>query len=499
MTFAANLKLPSSTTRQEREKEVKQILNLLGLYESGETVVESLSGGQRKRLSLALEMINNPSVFFLDEPTSGLDNVSTKQCIQLLRELAKGRRTIVCTIHQPSASLFQFFDHVYFLGRGKCIYQGAPDQLLQFLSSAGFHCPTHYNPSDFAMEVIDASENNILALSKAIQNGKICYSDADPIKAFDTVGLKTEVHLETETLMKSLPASKFEPEQYSDPGEYPTSCRHQFWVLLQRMIQQHGRNLTGLKILFVHHLACGLLFGWVFFKSANDAYQMFNHMKFCVGYVLFYTYTHVMMPVLTYPSQVKLLKKEHFNRWYSLNSYYAAMTVIKLPTQLIFGLMFSFLVYFMSGLPAQTFRFALFSFIGFVVTLVADSVGMAIGSIFNVTNGSAVGPAIVAPLLGLAVYGFDFARQVSWFTYAIMKLSFIRCAVVATAITIFGFGRGPMECNEVYCHFKEPKLVLDFLDIEHVSVWSEIAALFLILIFFRIVNYCCLKYRVSIK
>lgn len=69
MTFAANLKLPSTTTRQEREKEVKQILNLLGLLDSSTTVVESLSGGQRKRLSLALEMINNPSVFFLDEPT----------------------------------------------------------------------------------------------------------------------------------------------------------------------------------------------------------------------------------------------------------------------------------------------------------------------------------------------------------------------------------------------------------------------------------------------
>lgn len=80
---------------------------------------------------------------------SGLDNVSTLHTLKLLRRLAHQGRTIVCTIHQPSASLFQLFDSVYVLSRGQCVYQGATDQLVSFLASTGFYCPTHYNPADF--------------------------------------------------------------------------------------------------------------------------------------------------------------------------------------------------------------------------------------------------------------------------------------------------------------------------------------------------------------
>ncbi len=81
---------------------------------------------------------------------SGLDNVSTSYTIKLLRRLAHQGRTIVCTIHQPSASLFQLFDNVYVLSKGQCMYQGATEQMVPFLSSAGFECPTHYNPADFS-------------------------------------------------------------------------------------------------------------------------------------------------------------------------------------------------------------------------------------------------------------------------------------------------------------------------------------------------------------
>lgn len=185
MFIATSLKLPKSTTEKQREMVVEETLAMLGLTECSDTRTERLSGGQKKRLSIALEMINNPSFFFLDEPTrcdayhqtsshswfpsffciskhssnasnvffysfhSGLDNVSTTQSLKLLSKLAKQGRTIVCTIHQPSASIFELFDNVYFLAAGKCIYLGATQQLLPFLSTKGFLCPTYHNPADF--------------------------------------------------------------------------------------------------------------------------------------------------------------------------------------------------------------------------------------------------------------------------------------------------------------------------------------------------------------
>lgn len=117
---------------------------------------------------------------------SGLDNVSSKYCLQLLRGLAHQGRTIVCTIHQPSASMFQLFDHVYVLSQGYCVYQGATDQLVPFLSTVGLHCPLTYNPADFIIEATDGEEpDNIAKLAAATINGKLSlYNTRKTIKNY---------------------------------------------------------------------------------------------------------------------------------------------------------------------------------------------------------------------------------------------------------------------------------------------------------------------------
>lgn len=75
--------------------------------------------------------------------------MAMKHLVEVLQLLARGGRTIVCTVHQPSASLFQQFDHVYVLCSGSCVYQGAAQQLVPFLESCQMNCPKHYNPADF--------------------------------------------------------------------------------------------------------------------------------------------------------------------------------------------------------------------------------------------------------------------------------------------------------------------------------------------------------------
>lgn len=147
----------------------------------------------------------------------------------------------------------------------------------------------------------------------------------------------------------------------------------------------------------------------------------------------------------------------------------------------------------MSGLPHEWWRFVLFASIAVLVSAVAEGLGLAIGSTFSVTNGCAVGPALMAPFLGLAIYGFDFAADIPNLMYGLMKMSFIRGGVISLVLTVFGFQREQLECSEVYCHFDDPKVLLRYLRIENVSLLREVAFMVGLFFFFRILFYLSLR------
>lgn len=157
----------------------------------------------------------------------------------------------------------------------------------------------------------------------------------------------------------------------------------------------------------------------------------------------------------------------------------------------------------------------MFIFIGIIVSIVAEGLGLAIGATFNVTvsgkeiiylfkcyicglilqNGCAVGPALMAPFLGLAIYGFDFAGDIPALMNAVMKLSFIRGGIVTLILTVFGHNRQQLTCSEVYCHFDDPKVLLRYLRIEDFSLLHEIGYLVAIMITFRFLFYLSLRKR----
>lgn len=150
MLMACRLKLKLKLNRIDQEIRITEILTSLSLLHRKTSTATTLSGGERKRLSIALELVTNPSIMFLDEPTSGLDEVTAASCIRLLRKLAHEGRTIICTIHQPSAAMFDQFDNIYLLAQGQCVYNGSPKTLLPFLNSENFTCPKYNNPADYS-------------------------------------------------------------------------------------------------------------------------------------------------------------------------------------------------------------------------------------------------------------------------------------------------------------------------------------------------------------
>ena len=156
--FSVALRQPEKTER-ERELVVEDVIQLLELDHVRDVIVGSvdkrgISGGQRKRVNIGLELVADPSILFLDEPTSGLDSTSAKIVMSALKDLANLGMTVIAVIHQPRYSIFALFDHLLLLGKGGMTVFSGPTLVAEtYFESIGFKCPPTENVADFLMDV----------------------------------------------------------------------------------------------------------------------------------------------------------------------------------------------------------------------------------------------------------------------------------------------------------------------------------------------------------
>eukprot|EP00128_Syssomonas_multiformis_P010869 Colp12_sorted_trinity150504_noHs@28162 len=153
------MRLPKGFTNAERHTMVEDTLLMLGLARVrdsliGNELVRGISGGQRKRVNVGIEVVADPKVIFLDEPTSGLDATSSLTVLQSLKELAVCRNTaVVAVIHQPRYDLFMLFDDLLLLGvGGVTVYNGPTKDVEPYFQSLGFVVPPKANPADFFID-----------------------------------------------------------------------------------------------------------------------------------------------------------------------------------------------------------------------------------------------------------------------------------------------------------------------------------------------------------
>ena len=159
--FSAKLRLPRATTDEQLDTLTQRMLDELGLHDCADTYVggallKGISGGERKRTSVGVELVTKPALVFLDEPTSGLDSFSAVQLCQVLKKVANAGSSVLFTIHQPSSEIFNSFDHLILLNRGRVMYQGSVSDVPDYFAARGHPNPPNYNPADWIMNVAQA-------------------------------------------------------------------------------------------------------------------------------------------------------------------------------------------------------------------------------------------------------------------------------------------------------------------------------------------------------
>lgn len=154
--FSAKLRLPRSTTETQLQTLTTRMLSELGLDDCADTKVggglkKGISGGERKRAAIGVELVVKPTLLFLDEPTSGLDSFSAVKLCQVLKKVANSGASVLFTIHQPSSNIFASFDRLILLHKGRVMYQGPVSQIKSYFGDRGYPSPPDYNPADWIM------------------------------------------------------------------------------------------------------------------------------------------------------------------------------------------------------------------------------------------------------------------------------------------------------------------------------------------------------------
>eukprot|EP00388_Colpodella_angusta_P039228 GDKK01046755.1.p1 GENE.GDKK01046755.1~~GDKK01046755.1.p1 ORF type:complete len:978 (-),score=280.35 GDKK01046755.1:296-3019(-) len=163
LRYHAELTMPKTSTPEEREAQVEKVLKMMNLMKCADTCVGSIekrgmSGGERKRLSMGIELLSNPKVLLLDEPTTGLDSKNAEDVCRVMSLLAESGLAVVCSIHQPSYRVLKTFDRLVLLHDGRLVFNGRVDAMESYFESLGVVVPPHENPMDHFVKVVQESD-----------------------------------------------------------------------------------------------------------------------------------------------------------------------------------------------------------------------------------------------------------------------------------------------------------------------------------------------------
>ena len=347
-----------------------------------ERTVKGISGGERKRTSIGVELITDPNLIFLDEPTTGLDSYTATSVVEVLVEIAKSGRTVISTIHQPNSEMFSMFNQLMLMSWGKVIYMNKADIAINYFSNIGYTCPEHSNPADYFMNIMSIESNDI---------------DHDNLEVVH----KRQSQVEEEYNQKIIKfAEIYENSEFrwNEDDIYPwlidlknnkiqthtANIFIQSFLLLQRSLRNSMRIALTSKAKVFGALFLSVMLILIFgrFKNDENSIQGRNGMLFIIALQL--VFISVQGGTLVLPDETHVFYREYSSRMYSSMIYFICKVIGEMPGIILFWSIISILVYFWTGLNLNdASHFFIFWLYSILASWAALGLGFIPGALFD--------------------------------------------------------------------------------------------------------------------
>ncbi|KAM3385890.1 hypothetical protein ACQJBY_009524 [Aegilops geniculata] len=375
LMYSAEFRLPRSLSTSKKRSRVQALIDQLGLRAAANTIIgdegrRGVSGGERRRVSIGIDIIHDPIILFLDEPTSGLDSTSAFMVVKVLQGIAQSGSVVITSIHQPSYRILGLLDRLLFLSRGKTVYYGPPAALPPFFSEFGHPIPDGENPAEFALDRIrelegtQAGTNGLVQFNRSWQekplSRAVSAASTSPLGK-PSLSLKEAISLSIARgkLVSGASASSPETAATAEVATYANPWWVEVWVLTRRAFTNTWRTPELFVIRFGAVAVTGFILATIFWRLDNTP----KGVKERVGFfaiamsTMFYTSADAL-PVFLIERYIFLRETAH--NAYRRSSYTLSNAIVAFPPLVVLSLAFTAITCFAVGLAggAEGFVFS---------------------------------------------------------------------------------------------------------------------------------------------
>uniref|UniRef100_A0A8C9UT31 ABC transporter domain-containing protein n=1 Tax=Spermophilus dauricus TaxID=99837 RepID=A0A8C9UT31_SPEDA len=412
LAFSAALRLPTTMTKHEKDERIKVVIEELGLDEVADSKVKS--GEERKKTSIAMGLITDPSILFLDEPTTGLDSSTANAIVSLLKNISEQGRTIIFSFRQPQHSIFKLFDSLTILASGKLMYHGPAQKALEYFKSAGYHCEHLNNPSDFFLDVISGdSPAAVTAMQEeggeANETEQLLIGRLPVIEGLAQFYSKSPFYRETETELERLSGGQHSRSPAFKEITYVTTFCHQFrWIFWRSFRNLMGHPQPWGVEVILEILLIGLLF---LFCRAWSLYVL----------TVFQCVTSVSAREI-FLMERNLFILESISGYYRVSSYFLGKLLFEFLFRRFFpSFIFTGILYWILGLKRGITAFLITMITTLMVAYSTTAMILAIGIHENAASGKTLLVTVyfvfMLVFLGMSLNFETMAPQLSWLQY----------------------------------------------------------------------------------